>query len=178
MCIASLVWLATMMCVAPITTASASTGALAQRPTTAQLATHVKGYFRKDGSYVRPHESRSPGTGLHSYRPPVAPRTPKSYSAPHTYARRAPQSSPPARAPGYAPNQDSRRDERGRFVRSQSAKDEFRRRHPCPCTGSITGPCPGYVIDHISALKRRGADRPENMQWQTVAAAKAKDRWE
>jgi hypothetical protein len=32
-----------------------------------------------------------------------------------------------------------------------------------------------YVMDHIQPLKRRGADSPSNMQWQTVATAKAKD---
>jgi hypothetical protein len=36
----------------------------------------------------------------------------------------------------------------------------------------------GYVIDHVIALKRGGADTAENMQWQTVEEAKAKDRWE
>lgn len=36
----------------------------------------------------------------------------------------------------------------------------------------------GYVVDHIIALKRGGADSPSNMQWQTKADAKAKDKWE
>ena len=34
------------------------------------------------------------------------------------------------------------------------------------------------VVDHIIPLKRGGADAPSNMQWQTKADAKAKDRWE
>jgi hypothetical protein len=34
------------------------------------------------------------------------------------------------------------------------------------------------VIDHIRPLKRGGADAPSNMQWQTTAAAKAKDKIE
>jgi hypothetical protein len=34
------------------------------------------------------------------------------------------------------------------------------------------------VIDHVTALKRGGADAPANMQWQTVQAAKAKDKIE
>jgi hypothetical protein len=34
------------------------------------------------------------------------------------------------------------------------------------------------VVDHIKALKRGGADDPSNMQWQTKAEAKAKDRIE
>src|SRR4029077_9762363 len=29
------------------------------------------------------------------------------------------------------------------------------------------GSCAGYVIDHIEALKRGGADSPDNMQWQS-----------
>jgi len=40
------------------------------------------------------------------------------------------------------------------------------------------GPCLGYIIDHVIALKRGGADNPANMQWQTVDEAKAKDRVE
>jgi len=37
---------------------------------------------------------------------------------------------------------------------------------------------PGYVIDHIQPLACGGADTPSNMQWQTVAEAKAKDKTE
>lgn len=62
--------------------------------------------------------------------------------------------------------------------RSSSARTAFRHRNPCPATGKTTGPCPGYVIDHKQALKRGGPDTPENMQWQTTQAAKAKDRIE
>jgi hypothetical protein len=62
--------------------------------------------------------------------------------------------------------------------RSEAAKDAFKREHPCPSTGKRSGPCPGYVIDHIQPLSKGGADAPANMQWQTTAAAKAKDRWE
>jgi hypothetical protein len=70
------------------------------------------------------------------------------------------------------------RDKHGRIARSSSAKNTFKRAHPCPATGEPKGPCPGYVIDHIVALKRGGPDTAANMQWQTVAEAKAKDLWE
>ena len=65
-----------------------------------------------------------------------------------------------------------------RIKRSQSAKVEFKKEHPCPATGARKGPCKGYVIDHVKALACGGADAPSNMQWQTIAAGKAKDKWE
>jgi hypothetical protein len=65
-----------------------------------------------------------------------------------------------------------------RTKRSQSAIVEFKLQQPCPATGAHKGPCKGYVIDHIKPLACGGADAPGNMQWQTVADAKAKDKWE
>jgi hypothetical protein len=38
--------------------------------------------------------------------------------------------------------------------------------------------CPGYVIDHVKPRECGGADAPRNMQGQTVAAGKAKDKTE
>jgi len=38
--------------------------------------------------------------------------------------------------------------------------------------------CPGWIVDHVQALKHGGADAPVNMQWQTRAEAKAKDKIE
>jgi hypothetical protein len=71
-----------------------------------------------------------------------------------------------------------KRDRHGRIKRSSAAKHAFQRRHPCPSTGRTSGRCPGYVVDHVRALECGGADAPTNMQWQTVAAGKAKDRTE
>lgn len=71
-----------------------------------------------------------------------------------------------------------KRDKRGRIARSSAAKSAFKKEHPCPSTGISRGACPGHVIDHVVPLKRGGADRPGNMQWQTHAVAKEKDRWE
>lgn len=63
--------------------------------------------------------------------------------------------------------------------RSTKAINDFKRTHACPATGvASTKPCKGYVIDHIVPLACLGPDAPSNMQWQTVAAAKAKDKWE
>ena len=70
------------------------------------------------------------------------------------------------------------RDAKGRIARSESAKNRFKRLHPCPANGNRSGACPGYVIDHVLPLACGGKDAPENMQWQTVPEGKAKDRWE
>jgi hypothetical protein len=70
------------------------------------------------------------------------------------------------------------RDSHGRIKRSAAAKDAFKRQQPCPSTGKSRGACPGYVIDHVKPLECGGADAPSNMQWQTVAAGKAKDKTE
>jgi len=62
--------------------------------------------------------------------------------------------------------------------RSLEVKHEFQRQHPCPSTGRPTGACPGYVKDHIVPLACGGPDAVPNMQWQTIEAAKVKDRCE
>jgi hypothetical protein len=64
------------------------------------------------------------------------------------------------------------RDSHGHIARSSQAKQQFMRD-----TGYPRGR-PGYVVDHIVPLKRGGPDSPSNMQWQTRADAKAKDKWE
>jgi hypothetical protein len=56
--------------------------------------------------------------------------------------------------------------------RSDAARRAFMRQ-----TGYPNGR-PGYVVDHVVPLACGGADAPANMQWQTVQAAKAKDRVE
>lgn len=49
------------------------------------------------------------------------------------------------------------RDAHGRIARSQQAKNEFKKSHPCPTTGKSSGACRGYVIDHLTPIKRGGA---------------------
>lgn len=62
--------------------------------------------------------------------------------------------------------------------RSYSVRHAFIASHPCPSTGKSYGRCPGWIVDHVKALKHGGADASWNLQWQTRSAAKAKDRWE
>jgi hypothetical protein len=64
------------------------------------------------------------------------------------------------------------RNSHGTIARSENAKEEFMRETGYPYGRS------GYIVDHIVPLKRGGTDAPSNMQWQTKADAKAKDKWE
>jgi len=70
------------------------------------------------------------------------------------------------------------RDARHRIERSAAARSQFKTAHPCPSTGRRSGACPGYAVDHVKPLACGGANAPENMQWQGLAASKAKDKWE
>ena len=62
--------------------------------------------------------------------------------------------------------------------RSFRAEVLFRLENPCPATGETRGECKGYVIDRVIPLACGGVEEPSNMQWQTIAQAREKDRWE
>ena len=141
---------------------------------------YVHGYTRHDGTVVAPywrglsagttsgHGSSSSGSSI-SHSPSSRTWSTREGSATLSAVLR---SRPSERAQGVA------RDRHGRIARSVAAKDDFKHFNPCPSTGRTSGSCPGDVIDHIIPLKRGGPDAPVNMQWQTIDAAKAKDRWE
>lgn len=88
----------------------------------------------------------------------------------------ATDASPPSTGPNYC--YFCERSPGGQIRRSSSARRAFKELHPCASTGKSTGPCPGYVIDHVIPLGRGGEDQPGNMQWQTREEAAAKDRVE
>lgn len=99
--------------------------------------------------------------------------TPTRATAPRTTSATVHRTPPAAivhRRP--APVANLQRDGHRRIQRSEAATREFKRE-----TGYPKGR-PGYVIDHVVPLKRGGADKPSNMQWQSKAAAKAKDKRE
>ncbi len=127
----------------------------------AQKTVHVRTYTRKDGTVVHAHPRSAPGNAA------AATAAPKAKT---TTGHSALKSSTPV--PPVA------RTSNGRIARSATAKRQFEAAHPCPATGRTTAGCPGYIIDHKTALACGGADSPSNMQWQSVAAAKEKDRWE
>jgi hypothetical protein len=64
-------------------------------------------------------------------------------------------------------------------VRRASTVTAFRKAHPCPSTGKIQKSCPGFIIDHrVPIACDGGRDAVDNMQYQTVEDAKAKDKIE
>jgi hypothetical protein len=142
---------------------------------------HVNGYTKKDGTYVAGYDRAAPGTKSSLSLTNVGPSDSKPSTNDGIDIHWSREATPHLKG-GFGANSRrssvAQRDPHGRIERSKKAKDEFERMHPCPANGRTSGPCPGYVIDHIVALKRGGADDASNMQWQTVADAKAKDKWE
>lgn len=140
---------------------------------------HVNGYYRKDGTYVAPYDRHPAGTAPHE----GGEASSSSYSShaagtfsyiPHSYT---PYKKDHITS-GYKPHPSVQYDNHGKIKRSETAKNKFKREHPCPSNGHTSGSCPGYVIDHVQPLECGGADAPSNMQWQTVAEGKAKDKTE
>jgi|SRR5712664_2006245 len=124
----------------------------------APLAAQRRGSGSSRGSaHVRGYTRRD-GTHVAPYtrstpRSYAAPSHPRSYATPKNRAHASPNA-------------------HRRIPRSRPAKDDFMRRSGYP-RGR-----PGYVVDHVVPLCAGGADAPSNMQWQTVAEAKVKDRQE
>ncbi len=131
--------------------------------------------------YRAPRTPRHPKTApAPRYRSPRGPSHPKAGPGPRYRAPRIPKprlepkapkaprvtKPPPVTAGGTA------RDKRDRLKRNPEAKHAFEKKSGYP-RGR-----PGYVVDHIVPLACGGADDPSNMQWQTVAEGKRKDKTE
>lgn len=145
---------------------------ISHRSRSSSKPAYVRGYTRKNGTYVSPHNRSEPGTGGHSasgYRTHTS--THGIHARYHPYRRGY-------LASGYSAHPTVGVNSHGKIRRSTAAKDAFKRQQPCPANGKRSGPCPGYVIDHVRPLECGGADDPSNMQWQTVADGKAKDKTE
>lgn len=63
-------------------------------------------------------------------------------------------------------------------LRSRQMEREFQHSHPCPSTGTTSGPCPGYVETPRKPLCRGGAIEPGNLEWQRGWQAERKLRQE
>jgi hypothetical protein len=119
-------------------------------------------HLKKDGS----PDKRFKGNRTTISRQHIPVRT-SSYHTVKNYSYKSPSGSKT-----YSTSSGQHRDSKGRFVRSSSAKLAFMKKSGYPHGR------PGYVVDHIVPLKKGGCDCPSNMQWQTISAAKAKDKWE
>jgi hypothetical protein len=100
---------------------------------------------------------------VHSY-------TKKNGTVVRSYKRRPAGSK--ARSADVSSTPTASRDSNGKIKRSPAAKEAFERQSGYPHGR------PGYVVDHIKPLACGGADDPSNMQWQSIADAKAKDKVE
>lgn len=67
---------------------------------------------------------------------------------------------------------------RGEIIRRSDVLTAFKRHHPCPATGSTTGACEGWQIDHVIPLACGGCDAVHNLQWLNADAKGIKDRYE
>jgi hypothetical protein len=140
-----------------------------------QKTVHVRPYTKKNGTHVAGYVRRAPesrgkkATGVST--PKTAIRVVTDPATGRKTFTNKPET-PPASATRPSVSALPARDARGRFVRSEAAKHAFEAQSGYP-KGR-----PGYVVDHIRPLACGGADVPSNMQWQTVAAAKAKDKTE
>jgi hypothetical protein len=118
---------------------------------------HVRSYVRRDGTPVSAHTRGAPRIRRAGATHATTPRV-------RTTARPASHGKSRGATVGHTA--------KGRLARSETAKRAFESQ-----TGYPHGR-PGYVVDHIRPLACGGADAPSNMQWQTVADAKAKDKVE
>jgi len=80
-----------------------------------------------------------------------------------------PKLPPPRRRPAPTCN-NCVRDIAGAISHNPAPVRKFRAAHPCPANGSLSGPCPGFVVDHVKPLAKGGLDTADNMRWRTVAA--------
>jgi hypothetical protein len=57
----------------------------------------------------------------------------------------------------------------GQIAQNPAPVRKFRATHPCPANGSLTGACPGYLVDFKKPLDHGGADTPANMRWRKTS---------
>jgi hypothetical protein len=128
-------------------------------------------------SYARSYSGLRSHSGSHSYTSHSHYRISSAHSG-STRSYRSHSGSFSTRATHSYASHSSRycasctRSTAGRIARNSEARHEFMRQ-----SGYSRGR-PGYVVDQIIPLKGGGADSPSNMQWQTTADAKAKDKTE
>lgn len=66
----------------------------------------------------------------------------------------------------------------GEILRRADVLSAFRKMWSCPSTGSKTGACPGWYMDHVIPLSCGGIDAVTNLQWLPEATWRDKSKWE
>jgi cytoskeletal protein RodZ len=130
-----------------------------------QKTVHVKGYTKKDGTHVAAHERKAPKSSGGETTSSTSKQKHGETSSTSTETK-SKATTPTTSSSGVA------RDKNGRIARSGTAKHDFEKASGYPHGRK------GYIVDHIIPLACGGADVPSNMQWQTTADAKTKDKVE
>lgn len=121
---------------------------------------HIKSYTKKSGTVVQAYDRAAPRA-----KPKATPVLAKA--APKTAV------TPAIKSPAVVKKSTAAvRASNGKIARNAAARTQFEK-----ATGYPKGR-PGYVIDHVVPLECGGLDAPSNMQWQTIADAKIKDKTE
>jgi hypothetical protein len=69
----------------------------------------------------------------------------------------------------------------GTIARRTDVLVAFKKAHPCPATGKMSGACGGWAIDHVIPLACGGCDAVSNLQWlpnSIKSSTTGKDRFE
>ena len=142
---------------------SSSGGHSGSRSKSSGSSVHVRSSTKKDGTHVEAHTRSAPHTSTKSNG-----KSSSSHPRPTSTTSSTSEKSTSRKSQEVAVGRTAA----GKIARSEEAKRNFMRQ-----TGYPNGR-PGYVIDHIRPLACGGLDASSNMQWQTAAEAKAKDKTE
>jgi hypothetical protein len=70
-----------------------------------------------------------------------------------------------------------KRDAKGQILRRADVLVAFKKIHPCPSTGKITGACKGWQMNHVVPLACGGIDAVSNLSWQPTITKTCWQDW-
>jgi len=129
----------------------------------ADKTVHVRGYIRKDGTYVAPYDRRPPGTASTTTASVFGSSSVHMYHSGYM-------------ADGLPAPPTVQLDKHGRIKRSRPPRQHSSVNTRVRPLAKDQGAVQATSLITFRALKCGGPDDPSNMQWQTTPDAKAKDK--